>query len=139
LAKSEAPSAAKERRRRILMNELKVNKTNILPLRWFANMCGEIAGWSILKAAYLDEDEHYGWKYKVHSKIYKYTWPVYYKFGTFYEFSFDMNGDGWNDYDENGVPYWEKLGTQDLDGNPIWDYIDNKTGDAFRIIRERKI
>jgi hypothetical protein len=116
-------------------DNLKVNKTNILPLRWFANMCGDIAGWAILRISYQDELEDFGWRYKFHAFVWKITWPVYYKFGTFYEFSFDMSGDGWNDYDENGVPYWEKTGFVDPDYEQPWDFIDGD-GDAFRIIRK---
>jgi len=112
-----------------MVNDLKVNNTNILPLRWFANMCGSIACWSILKAAYLDEDENYGWQYKIHGIIHKLTWPISYKYGSFYEFSFDMSGDGWDDYDSDGVPYWEKY-------NLDWDYIDPETDDAFRVIKK---
>ena len=65
-------------------------------------MCGSIAGWAIMRISYQDELEDFGWRYKLHSTIWNITWPVYYKFGTFYEFSFDMSGDGWEDYDENG-------------------------------------
>ena len=41
----------------------------------------------------------------------------------------DLSGDGWNDYDSDGIPYWEKY---DLD----WDFEDKVTGDGFRIIRK---
>lgn len=118
-------------------NNIKINKTNILPLRWFANMCGSIAGWAIMHISYHDELEDFGWRYKLHSFIWKITWPVYYRFGTMYEFSFDMNGDGWNDYDEEGVPYWEKTGCVDPDyceHRSTWDYEDDN-GDAFRMIK----
>lgn len=112
------------------MNDIKINKTNILPLRWFANFCGDIAGWAIGKIAFEDELEDFGWRYKFHSFVWKITWPIYYKFGTFYELTdFDLSGDGWNDYDSDGVPYWEK---HDLD----WDYVDPETNDAFRILKK---
>lgn len=104
-------------------SDLKIDKTNILPLRWFANMCGSIAGWAIMRISYQDELEDFGWRYKLHAFIWNITWPVYYKFGTFYEFSFDMSGDGWNDYDENGHPYWDFL---------EW-HEDPETGDAWRL------
>jgi hypothetical protein len=103
------------------------------PLRWLANMCGDIAGWAIMHISYHDELEDFGWRYKLHSTIWKITWPVYYKFGTFYEFSFDMSGDGWNDYDSEGVPYWEKTGFVDPDYEQPWDYVD-ENGDAFRVV-----
>jgi len=113
-------------------NNIKINKTNIIPLRWFANVCGSISGWAIWRISYYDELENFGWRYKLHSTVWKITWPIYYKFGTFYEFSFDMSGDGWNDYDEDGIPYWEK---PDFINAYVWDYEDEETGDAFRIVR----
>jgi hypothetical protein len=104
------------------------------PLRWFANWFGSIASWSILKASWLDEDENYGIKYKIHGKIYKLTWPIYFKYGSFYKMNFDMSGPAWDDYDENGVPYWEKTGTLDPEYFH-WDYVDEDTGDAFKVIK----
>ena len=100
------------------------------PLRWIANMCGSIAGWAIMRISYNDELENFGWSYRLHSFIWKMTWPIYYKFGTMYTWDFDMSGDGWNDYDSEGVPYWEKW--------TDWDYEDEETGDAFRIINHAK-
>jgi hypothetical protein len=107
-------------------NNTEINKTNILPLRWFANMCGDIAGWAILKISDYDELENFGWKYKFHSFIWKIAWPIYYKFGTFYEFNFDLSGDGWNDYDDNGHSYWYYSEWQE----------DPETGDAWRLIKK---
>ena len=51
-----------------------------------------------------------------------------------YAWDFDLSGDGWNDYDENGVPYWEKTGAVDPDYFG-WDYEDDN-GDAFRVIHK---
>jgi len=99
------------------------------PLRWIANTCGSIAGWAIMRISYQDELEDFGWRYKLNSAIWKITWPIYNKFGTMYEWDFDLSGDGWNDYDSDGVPYWEKY-------NLDWDYEDNN-GDAFRVIRKQ--
>ena len=117
-----------------MMSNLKINKTKVLPLLWFANMCGSIAGWAIMKISYQDELEDFGWRYKLHSTIWKITWPIYYRFGTMYEWDFDLSGDGWNDYDENGVPYWEKTGTVDPEYFE-WDFQDDN-GDAFRTIKK---
>ena len=119
------------------MNDVKINKTKVLPLRWFANMCGSIAGWAIMNISYYDELEDFNWRYKLHYYIWKTTWPIYYRFGTFYEIiDFDFGADGWNDYDENGVPYWEQTGAVDPDYFPSWDYVDEETGDAFRLINK---
>ena len=30
------------------------------PLRWLANMCGDIAGWAIMRISYHDELEDFG-------------------------------------------------------------------------------
>jgi hypothetical protein len=109
----------------------RVEKTKIVPLRWFANTCGSIAGWAIMRISYQDELENFGWRYKLHSTIWKITWPIYNKFGTFYEFSFDMSGDGWNDYDENGVPYWEKW---EDEGGPV-----NDTEERLKYMEENGI
>jgi len=108
-----------------MKDTIKINKTNILPLRWFANLSGEIAGWSILRASYLDEKEDYGWKYKMHSFIWSITWPTYSKFGTVYMWTGDLGGAGWDDYDENGHPYWLFYEWQE----------DLITGDAWRLIK----
>ena len=105
------------------------------PLRWIANIFGSIGSGSILKLAFLDEDENYGWRYKMHGIIYDLTWPIYRKYGTFYKLDMDMSGSAWDDYDEDGVPYWEKTGTVDPEYIQPWRYIDPETGDAFRIIR----
>lgn len=55
------------------------------PLRWIANLAGEISGWAIWNAAMLDEDEDFGFRYKVYSKIFAISNPLYSKYGTFYK------------------------------------------------------
>lgn len=116
-----------------LFDDQKLINNSRPPLRWIANLCGEISGWAIMRISYYDELENFNWKYKIHSFIWKITWPIYFKFGSFYEWDFDMSGDGWNDYDEEGTPYWEK---PDFINAFIWDYEDEETGDAFRLIRK---
>lgn len=111
----------------ILKNSVKENQSRP-PLRWIANTLGNIGSWSILKLALLDEDEKYGWQYKMYGVIHDLTWPVYRKYGTFYKLDIDLSGAGWDDYDENGIPYWEKW--------EDWDFEDYETGDAFRIIKK---
>lgn len=133
-----------------LFDDTKVINKSPIPFRWIANVCGDISGWAILRISYLDELENYGWRYKLHLFIWKITWPIYFKFGTFYEWDFDMSGDGWDDYDSDGVPYWEKYhldclchnctdekhcsGCMDCDN----DFIDEETGDAFRLINKEQ-
>lgn len=104
------------------------------PLLWIANIFGSIGSRAIWHLALLDEDENYGWRYKMYGIIHDLTWPLYRKYGTFYKLNMDMSGRGWDDYDENGIPYWERTGTVDPDYYP-WDFEDEETGDAFRVIR----
>ncbi len=68
----------------------------------------------------MDEDEEFGWRYKYHAKMYKILNKPYELWGTYYtidmaawkkelnEMNLDMSSDGWNDYDEDGIAYWEK-------------------------------
>lgn len=55
------------------------------PLRWIANLFGEVSGWAILKIACLDEDNNFGFRYKIYSQIFKITNPISNKYGTFYK------------------------------------------------------
>ena len=50
----------------------KCQKTNILPLRWIGNICGEISSSSLVKVWDLYEDDNLGYRYKFHSKVFKY-------------------------------------------------------------------
>ena len=53
------------------------------PLRWIANLFGEIGGWAILRCSYAEEYEK-----KIQAKVYGFifdrTYPLYQKYGTFY-------------------------------------------------------
>ena len=78
----------------------------------------------MLELSYMeDEGLDKGFRYKYYGWLWDTFWPIYSKYGTFYRLNMDMSGPGWNDYDENGVPYWEKTGTVD----PDYDYM-NFTG-----------
>jgi hypothetical protein len=105
------------------MNNLTtIQKTNILPLRWIGNFCGEYAGNHLIKAIDLDEklDSQLGLRFKYHAKMWNYLNKPYQWWGTYYsidmdawkkdldQMKLDMSGDGWNDYDEFGVAYWDK-------------------------------
>lgn len=105
------------------------------PLRWVANWAGNVASKAVLRSAFLEEDDKIDTiMYKINFHIWDKLWPIYEKYGTFYKVSWDMSGKQWDDYDDNGVPYWEKLGVVDPDYYP-WDFEDEETGDAFRIVR----
>lgn len=105
------------------------------PLRWIANLAGSIASKNMLKLSYMeDEGLDKGFKYKYYGWLWDTFWPIYQKYGTFYKLDLDMSGPGWDDYDENGIPYWEKAGLVDPDYYS-WDFEDEETGDAFRLVK----
>jgi hypothetical protein len=101
---------------------LKHQKTNILPLRWIGNLCGEYAGNHLVKAIDLDEelDSNLGFRYKYHAKMWVLLNKPYEWWGTYYTIDMDswkkdldqirkdVSGQNWDDYDEDGVAYWEK-------------------------------
>ena len=84
------------------------------------NLCGEFAGNHIVKCVNMDEDEEYGWRYKYHTKMYKILNKPYELWGTYYtidmdawkknleQIKADVSGQNWDDYDEDGIAYWEK-------------------------------
>ena len=105
------------------------------PLRWIANIAGSIASKGMLKVAYMEEDGYTGWKYKFNGWLWDTFWPIYSKYGTFYKLDMDLSGAEWDDYDADGIPYWEKTGTVDPDYDIFhWDFVDEETGDAFKVI-----
>lgn len=102
------------------------------PLRWVANLAGSIASKGILEISYLEEESNFSWKYKYYLFLWDKFWPLYEKYGTTYRLRMDLSGKNWDDYDENGIPYWEKLGVVDPDYKE-WDFED-ENGDAFRVL-----
>jgi hypothetical protein len=119
----------------MMNHSTKIQKTKIWPLRWIGNICGSYAGNHLVKCFNYDEDGKHGFAYKYHAKMWKYLNKPYEQWGTYYtidmdgwkteldQMKIDMAGEGWNDYDAVGKAYWDD-----------WDYIDNETDDAFRII-----
>lgn len=67
-----------------LKNSTRVNKTKILPLRWFAHLCNRIGTLSLRKAFDLDEDNNLGYRFKFHAAVWKYLNKPYEKWGTYY-------------------------------------------------------
>lgn len=108
------------------------------PLRWIANLCGSLSSGSLLRMMYAEEDEKdKGLIYKIDGFVWDKLFKFYCKYGTFYRLRMDLSGKNWDDYDENGVPYWEKTGTVDPDYDyekHHWDYVDEETGDALKVI-----
>ena len=96
----------------------KHQKTRILPLRWIGNLCGEVASNSLVKAFDLEEDGDFGYRFKIHCKVFKYLDKPYRWWGTYYildtkdwlnNIKESVAGKNWDDYDEDGIAYWEKL------------------------------
>ena len=89
-------------------------------MRWIGNISGEFAGNHLVKCVNMDEDEEFGWRYKYHAKTYKILNKPYEWWGTYYtinmeawekdldQMQIDLSGKEWDDYDEYGIPYWEK-------------------------------
>lgn len=63
----------------------KYQRTKILPLRWIGNGCSYIATRSLVKAFNLQEDNNLGYRFKFHSKVWKYFNKPYTWWGTYYE------------------------------------------------------
>jgi hypothetical protein len=102
-----------------LKHSKKIQKTKIPPLRWIGNFCGGIAGNHLVKAIDLDEslDSDLGFIYKYHAKMWKYLNKPYERWGTYYlvdtsswldQIRTDVSGQNWDDYDQDGIAYWEK-------------------------------
>jgi len=80
------------------------------PLRWVANLAGSIASSGLLEVSYLeDEGKTDTFKYKFNCWKWDNFWPIYEKYGTLYRLRNKLS-----DY--------------------TWDYVDEETGDAFRLV-----
>ena len=55
------------------------------PLRWIANLAGEIASSGLLDISYMEDEGYTGWKYKLNLWKWDTFWPIYNKYGTVYE------------------------------------------------------
>jgi hypothetical protein len=58
------------------------------PLRWIANLAGSIASRGLLDISYMEDNDYKGWKYKVNLFLWDKFYPIYNKYGTFYEVDF---------------------------------------------------
>lgn len=113
------------------------HRTNILPLRWLANyILHPISMWFFsvgLKANHQIYESNEGYslideiKEKIGFRVYDFLNRAYDLWGTIYKMDIDlldidMSGEGWNDYDDNGIPYWDYF----------WHF-DEETGDGWRL------
>ena len=114
------------------------HKTNILPLRWLANYIFHPISMVFFRIGLRANDQIYesgegytirdefkeflGWRlYKILDKPYS-KWGTVYKFEMPADFKLD-DGLGWDDYDENGIPYWEYFWHRDPVTNDAWRLI----------------
>lgn len=133
------------------------HKTKILPLRWIANYIFEpISMYFFNKGLRLNDlldsenipDNKLAEiesEMSLYYNLYHYLGKPYTWWGTVYVVDMeklreliddmDLSGKNWDDYDEDGIPYWEKTGFVDPDYEQPWRFVDPWTGDAFRIIR----
>jgi hypothetical protein len=110
------------------------HRTKILPLRWLANyILHPISMWffriGLRHNDKIEWDKDYKWHnrfmeafgFRLYSLFnYPYDW-----WGTIYKIDIDMSGEGWDDYDKNGHPYWYYTEWQE----------DPETGDAWRLTK----
>ena len=114
-----------------LVKTTKVERTRILPLRWIGNICEDISTTSLEKTWSLQDQGNFGYRLKFHNWVWNYVNKPYEWWGTYYkldlsELKKDMSSPGWNDYDENGHPYWYYTEWQE----------DPETGDAWKLVKK---
>ena len=117
------------------------HRTNVLPLRWLADyVFHPISMWFFHVGLNANDKLEYDYfnatlfdkiKEKIGFRTYKFLNYPYDWWGTIYKMdlsglNLDLDdGLGWDDYDENGIPYWDYLWHED----PI-------TGDAWRLVNK---
>lgn len=104
----------------MINHSTKHQRTKNILLRWIGNALGEHAGNHLVRCVNMDESKEYGWRYRYHAKMWHYLNKPYEKWGTYYtidldawrheldKMKIDMSGPEWDDYDEDGIPYWDK-------------------------------
>lgn len=114
------------------------HRTNVLPLRWLANYIFHPISMLFFKLSLKWNEDNWDSDLLTEStaksiyawKIYNFMNYPYEWWGTVYVFNTenldDLGGSGWDDYDENGIPYWDYL----------W-HEDPQTGDAWRLVEKK--
>jgi hypothetical protein len=113
-------------------------KTNVLPLRWLADyIFHPISMWFFHIGVNSNDKLDYDYssatlldeiKEKVGFKVYNILNYPYKWWGTGYkldlsDLNIDMSGTDWDDYDDQGHPYWD-----------YWWHLDPETGDGWRLV-----
>lgn len=70
-------------------NFTKKEKTKILPLRWFANLCEKVAVYHLEMALHYDDRNDHGIIFKCHAILSNIFYRPYFKWGTFYKMDID--------------------------------------------------
>ena len=115
-------------------------KTNILPLRWLADyVFHPISMWFFHIGLRADDKFEYDFseatffdylKEKIGFKVYNFLNHPYDWWGTLYvmdlnSLNLNMDSKDWDDYDDNGIPYWDYF----------W-HEDEETGDGWRLLNK---
>jgi len=61
------------------------------PLRWIANLAGDIASRGLLDISYMEDAGYTGWRYKVNLFLWNNLYPIYRKYGTVYQLVRDID------------------------------------------------
>jgi len=99
-----------------LSHSQRIDRTNILPLRWFANACGSIGSSMLMRAVYLDEDSNYGLRYRIYGNLWNVFNKPYQRWGTYWTIDIES----WSkeldalmeDMDPDDADLYEKLGDE---------------------------
>ena len=116
------------------------HRTRILPLRYLANYVFHPISMFFFKIGLRANDrieydyqyrwynkflESFGWKwYKIFDKPYAW-WGTIYGLDPEYVKNLNLEDSSWDDYDENGIPYWDYF----------W-HNDPETGDGWRLVQK---
>lgn len=76
------------------MDFIRHERTNILPLRWFANGVEIFSDYFLKKSLYFDDIKNFGIRYKVYSWTYSVLYIPVSKWGTYYSVK-------WEEQDED--------------------------------------
>ena len=121
------------------------HRTNVLPLRWLANYIFHPISMVFFKIGLKANDQIYesneGYtimdeiKEKVGYRLYNFFDKPYTLWGTIYKMDLsgldlDMSGPGWDDYDENGIPYWYYFWHEDPITGDAWRLVNKETNDT---------
>ena len=118
------------------------HRTNILPLRWLANYIFHpismvffrigLAANQKLEYDYPEATLFDELKEKIGFNVYIFLDKPYTWWGTVYKLDYNnldldkLGGSGWDDYDENGIPYWDYFMHHDPETGDAWRLLPNK-------------